>query len=136
MGGGYRSLRFEPRTVSHVVHTRCLIFSLSEICVTLLGISIECITLGVRRPSKVVLKPRRSSNPYLTNFPMSSKKHKLSSKRNQASEEPAHDYDHEKFVNANAAEKFSLFSKNQSFIKEKGFHHPDYFFLKTIGDKE
>ena len=26
MGGGYRSLRFEQRTLSHVVHTRCLIF--------------------------------------------------------------------------------------------------------------
>ena len=41
MGGGYRSLRFEPRTPSHIVHTRCLIFFLSEICVTLLGISVE-----------------------------------------------------------------------------------------------
>ena len=31
--------------------------------------------------------------------PMSSKKQKLSSKRSQASEEPTHEYDHEKFVN-------------------------------------
>ena len=66
---------------------------------------------------------------------MSSKKHKVSSKRNRASEEPAHDYDHEKFVNASAAEKFGLISKNRSFIKEKGFHHPDDFFRKTIANK-
>ena len=37
MVGGYRSLRFEPITLSHVVHTRCLIFYLSDICVILLG---------------------------------------------------------------------------------------------------
>ena len=51
------------------------------------------------------------------------------------SEEPAHDYDHEKFVNASAVEKFGLISKNRSFIKEKGFHHPDDFFRKTIVNK-
>ena len=56
---------------------------------------------------------------------MSSKNQKLSSKRSRASEEPAHDYDHEKFVNA----------KNRSFIKEKGFHHLDDFFHKTIANK-
>ena len=102
---------------------------------TLLGISVECITLGVRRPSKAVLKPRRSSNPYFTKCPMSSKKQKLSSKRNQASEEPTHDYDHEKFINASVVEKLGLISKNRSFIKDKGFHHLDYFFCKTIAIK-
>ena len=66
---------------------------------------------------------------------MSTKKQKLNLKRSQASEEPAHDYDHEKFVNANAAKKFNLISKNRSFIKEKGFHHPDDFFRKTIVNK-
>ena len=40
MGGGYTSLRFKLKTPSHVVHTRCLIFCLSEICVTLLGVSV------------------------------------------------------------------------------------------------
>ena len=40
-GGGYRSLRFELRTLSHVVHTRCLIFYLTKIYVILLGISVE-----------------------------------------------------------------------------------------------
>ena len=59
---------------------------------------------------------------------MSSKKQKVSSKRNRTSEEPAHDYDHEKFVNASATEKFGLILKNQSVIKEKAFHHPDDFF--------
>ena len=66
---------------------------------------------------------------------MSSKKQKLSLKRSQTSEEPTHDYDHEKFVNESAAEKFSLISKNRYFIKEKGFHHPNDFFRKTIANK-
>ena len=47
-------------------------------------------------------------------------------------EEPTHNYDHEKFVNEGAVEKFGLISKNRSFIKEKGFHHLDDFFRKTI----
>ena len=34
-----------------------------------------------------------------------------------------------------AAKKFCLISKKQSFIKEKGFHHPDDFFRKTITNK-
>ena len=34
-----------------------------------------------------------------------------------------------------ATEKFGLISKNRSFIKEKGFHHPDDFFRKTIANK-
>ena len=66
---------------------------------------------------------------------MSSKKNKISSKRSRVSEEPAHDYNHEKFVNANAAKKFDLTTKNKSFIKEKGFHHLDNFFHKTIANK-
>ena len=32
-------------------------------------------------------------------------------------------------------EKFGLISKNRSFIKEKGFHHPKDFFRKTIANK-
>ena len=67
--------------------------------------------------------------------PMSSKKQKMSSKRGRASEEPTHSYDHDKFVNESAAKKFSLISKNRSFIKEKGFHHPNEFFRKTIMNK-
>ena len=66
---------------------------------------------------------------------MSSKKQKLSSKRSRASEKLTHDYDHEKFINESVAEKFSLISKNRSFIKEKGFHHPNDFFCKTIANK-
>ena len=73
--------------------------------------------------------------PTLIQCPMSSKKHKLSSKRSWASKETTHDYDHEKFVNESMAEKFGLISKNRSFIKEKGFHHPNDFFYKTIANK-
>ena len=59
----------------------------------------------------------------------------MSSKRSRASEEPAHSYDHEKFVNESAAKKFGLISKNGSFIKDKGFYHPNDFFRKTIANK-
>ena len=66
---------------------------------------------------------------------MSSKRQKMTAKRGRASEEPARSYDHDKFVNESATEKFSLISKNRSFIKEKGFYHPDDFFCKTIVNK-
>ena len=66
---------------------------------------------------------------------MSSNIQKVSSKKCRRIEEPAHDYDHEKFVNKGAAEKFNLISKNRSFVKEKGFHHPEDFFSKTIANK-
>ena len=72
--------------------------------------------------------------PIPIKFPMSSKKQKLSSERNRASEEPTHDYDHEKYVNESATEKFGLILKIRSFIKEKGFHHPDDFFRKIIAN--
>ena len=41
MVGDYRSHRIEPRTLSHVEHTKCLIFGLSEILVTVLGTSVK-----------------------------------------------------------------------------------------------
>ena len=66
---------------------------------------------------------------------MLSKRQKMTAKRGQASEEPASSYDHEKFFNESTTEKFGLISKNRSFIKEKGFHQPDDFFLKTIANK-
>ena len=66
---------------------------------------------------------------------MSRKKRKMSSKSSRASEEPSQAYDHSKFVNESATEKFGLISANRSFIKEKGFQHPDDFFHKTIARK-
>ena len=65
---------------------------------------------------------------------MSSKRQKMTAKRGRASEEPAHSYDHVKFFNESAAERFGVISKNRSFIKEKGFHHPEDFFRKTIAN--
>ena len=59
----------------------------------------------------------------------------MSSKISRGSEEPTHSYDHDKFVNESTAEKFGLILKNRSFIKEKGFHHPDDFFRKIIENK-
>ena len=66
---------------------------------------------------------------------MSSKKRKMSSKSSRASEEPSYAYNHDKFVNESATEKFGLIPANRSFIKEKGFQHPDDFFQKTIAKK-
>ena len=66
---------------------------------------------------------------------MSSKKRKMSSKSSRASEEPSPAYDHDKFFNKSATEKFGLISTNRSFIKKKGFQHPDDFFQKTIARK-
>ena len=74
-----------------------------------------------------------STRPY--KCPMSSKKKKMSSKRGRASEEPVHSYDHDKSINESTTQKFGLISKNRSFIKEKGFHHPNDFFRKTIANK-
>ena len=59
----------------------------------------------------------------------------MTAERGRANEEPAQKYDHTKFVNEGVAEKFGLISKNRSFIKEKGFHHPEDFFRKTIANK-
>ena len=44
-------------------------------------------------------------------------------------------FDLTKFVNEGAADRFGTICKNRSFIKEKGFHHPDDFFRKTIANK-
>ena len=66
---------------------------------------------------------------------MSSKQQKMTARRGWASKEPAHSYDHVKFVNESATERFGLISKNMSFIKEKGFHHPKDFFRRTIANK-
>ena len=50
-------------------------------------------------------------------------------------DEPPKDYDHHKFMNLGASEKFTLISKNRLFIKQKGFYHPKDFFRKTIAKK-
>ena len=63
---------------------------------------------------------------------MSGKRQKLPTKRSRSSEDPTPTYDVMRFVNASAADRFGTICKNRSFIKEKGFHHPDDFFRKTI----
>ena len=112
-------------------------FCLSEIFVILLDIHIEfhhtrCLEVNL----EFCLKPRIPSKPYLTKCTMSRKKQKLSLKKSEKIEEPSHDYDHEKFVNASATEKFCLISKNRPCVKEKGFQNPDDFFRKIILNKE
>ena len=63
---------------------------------------------------------------------MSGKWQKLTSKQGRASEDPTLNFDLTKFVNEGAADQFGTICKNRSFIKEKGFHHSDDFFRKTI----
>ena len=67
--------------------------------------------------------------------PMSGKRQKLPTKQGRASEDPTLNYDVTRFVNDGAADRFSTICKNRSFIKEKGFHHLDDFFRKTIAAK-
>ena len=66
---------------------------------------------------------------------MSGKRPKLPTKTGRASEDPTPNFDITKFVNEGAADRFGTICKNRSFIKEKGFHHLDDFFRKTITTK-
>ena len=66
---------------------------------------------------------------------MSGKRQKLPAKRSRPSEAPTPAFDASRFANMSAAEWFGTICKNRSFIKEKGFHHPDDFFRKTIEAK-
>ena len=66
---------------------------------------------------------------------MYGKRQKLPTKRSRPSEDSTPTYDVTRFVNASAADRFGTICKNRSFIKEKGFHHPDDFFRKTIAAK-
>ena len=67
--------------------------------------------------------------------PMSGKRQKLPTKRGRTSEGPTPNFDVSKFINEGATDRFDTICKNRSFIKEKGFHHPDDFFRKTIAAK-
>ena len=66
---------------------------------------------------------------------MSGKRKKLTAKRGRDSEDPTLNFDLTKFMNEGATDRFGIICKNRSFIKEKGFHHPDDFFRKTIANK-
>ena len=66
---------------------------------------------------------------------MSSKRQKLPAKRSRSNEDPTPTYDVTRFVNESAANRFGTICTNRSFIKEKGFHHLDDFFRKTIAAK-
>ena len=80
----------------------------------------------------LVIRRSRATYP---STPMSSKRRKLTAKRARASEESTPNFDLTRFVNECAAERFGTICKNRPFIKEKGFHHPDDFFRKTIVNK-
>ena len=74
----------------------------------------------------------QSSFPFA---PMSGKRQKLPTKRGRASEDPTPNFDVTRFVNEVSTDRLGTICKNRSFIKEKGFHHPDDFFRKTIATK-
>ena len=67
--------------------------------------------------------------------PMSRKRQKFPTKWGRASEDPTPNFDVSRFVNESAVDRFGTICKNRYFIKEKGFHHPDDFFRKTIAAK-
>ena len=66
---------------------------------------------------------------------MSGKRQNLTAKRGRASENPTPNFDLTKFVNEGVTDQFGTICKNRSFIKEKGCHHTDDFFRKTITNK-
>ena len=66
---------------------------------------------------------------------MSGKRQKLPTKRGRSTEDPTPNYDVTRFINERVVDRFGIICKNQSLIKEKGFHHPDDFFRKTIAAK-
>ena len=83
----------------------------------------------------LVLFPRNTLLAVRVMVPMSGKRQKFPTKRGRASEDLTPNYDVTRFVNEGAADRFGTICKNRSFIKEKGFHHPEDFFRKTIAAK-
>ena len=67
--------------------------------------------------------------------PMYGKRQKLPTKWGRTSEDPTPNFDVSRFVNEGASDRFGTICKNRYFIKERGFHHPDDFFRKTIAAK-
>ena len=59
----------------------------------------------------------------------------MPTKRVRHSEVSTPNYDVSRFVNEKSIDRFGIICKNRSFIKEKGFHHQDDFFRKTIAAK-
>ena len=39
------------------------------------------------------------------------------------------------FITLEASKRYTMIEKNRTFIKEKGFEHPDDFFRKDIANK-
>ena len=114
-------LPFQP--LGPIVHPRCSTYCLGYLGVPSFATFGSSVPLGAL---KVYTHP---------SAPMSGKRQKLTTKRGRASEDPTPNFDITKFVNEGAADQFGTICKNRSFIKEKGFHHPDDFFRKTIATK-
>ena len=62
-----------------------------------------------------------------------SSKWKKVSKR--ASNAPPKEYNHDMFITLEASKIYSMIARNRTFIKEKGFEHPEDFFRKDIANK-
>ena len=114
--------------VTHLVLVFIVHFKCSTYCLVHLGVAL-LVPLGYI----VHLGPSTVSIVFVT--PMSAKRQKLPTKQGRANEDPTLNFDVTRFVNEGAADWFGTICKNRSFIKEKGFHHPDDFFRKTIATK-
>ena len=114
--------------VSYLVLVFIVHFKCSTYCLVNPGVAL-LVPLGYI----VHLGPSAVSIVFVT--PMSGKRQKLPTKRGRASEDPTSNFDVSRFVKKGVVDRFGTICKNQSFIKEKGFHHPDDFFLKTIAAK-
>ena len=78
--------------------------------------------------SKSVSAHFGATTTFCLGLAMSGKRQKLPAKRSRPSEDPTPTFDASRFANMSAAEWFGTIFKNRSFIKKKGFHHPDDFF--------
>ena len=124
MPRGYVSLPVAIPAFVPIMHPRCSIN-----CQGHLGVA-SSTPFGPVRP--MVIRRSRAAHP---STPISGKRQKLTAKQGQASEDLTPNFDLTKFINEGDAERFGTIFKNRSFIKEKGFHHPDDFFRKTIANK-
>ena len=109
-----------PIGLSFIVHFRCL-----KLCLVHPGVAL-LVPFGYIVPV--------GSLEFLCAL-MSGKRQKLPAKQGWASENPTPNFDVTRFINEGATDRFGTICTNLSFIKEKGFHHHDDFFRKTIAAK-
>ena len=48
---------------------------------------------------------------------------------------PPKEYNHGMFITLETSKRYTMIARNRTFIKEKGFEHPEDFFMKYIANK-